>query len=84
MKFYNQDNPSSHVTVEITDLLLFSDFAAAYSVLGEQLIPNSTRVDVINLYNDLFYYEDEILVCGVSSKMIQDNGVVCIGFKILL
>ena len=35
------------------------------------------------MYNDLFHYDDEILVDGVTSKMIKEEGVVAIGFKII-
>lgn len=83
MYFYDQDNINDVILVEITSLPIFIDFAEAFDVLGSSLIPNRSRKEVINMYNDLFHYDDEILVDGVTSKMIKEEGVVAIGFKII-
>jgi len=83
MYFYDEDYPMDILLVEITDLPIFTDFAEAFDVLESNLIPNRSRKEIINMYNDLFHYDDEILVDGVTSKMIIKEGVVAIGFKII-
>lgn len=83
---YDQDNPNNWVKCEITELLLFSDFGTAFDNLGDKLIPERSRNDVIHLYNKLFHYPDEYpneFNDGVTSKCIIDNGVVAIGLKII-
>lgn len=82
IKFYDEANPDSWVLVTITSLPTFPDFGTAFDTLGSKLIPGRTRDEVISLYNSLFHYPDEVLEKGKPSKMIQDNGVVAIGFKI--
>lgn len=72
IKFYDQDNKSLYVIVQVTSLLIFSDFGEAYDNLKDKLIPFKSRDEVIDLYNGLF-----------DSKMIKDIGVVCIGFKVV-
>jgi len=83
IKFYDQNDQSSFVIVEITSLPTFADFGEAFDVLGEKLIPARSKEEVIYMYNELFHYPDEIPVKNQPSKMIQDHGVVTIGFKIV-
>jgi ASC-1-like (ASCH) protein len=83
MYFYDEDNMNDVILIEITSLPIFTDFAEAFDVLEFSLIPNKSRKEVINMYNDLFHYDDEILIDGVTSKMIIKEGVVAIGFKII-
>jgi ASC-1-like (ASCH) protein len=84
IKFYDEDNVESWVLVEVTELLIFDSFGSAFAWLGSKLIPGETSKDeVIDLYNELFHYPDEELVKGKTSKMILDNGAMAIGFKIV-
>jgi len=83
IKFYDQDNPNSFVIVRITSLKVFSDFGVAFDALGDELIPGRTREEVIELYNRLNHYPNEVLITGIPSRMIQENGVVAIGFEII-
>jgi hypothetical protein len=83
IKFYDQDNPNSFVIVRITSLKVFSDFGVAFDALGDDLIPGRTREEVIELYNRLNHYPNEVLITGIPSRMIQENGVVTIGFEII-
>jgi len=83
MYFYDEDYPEDMLLVEIIELPTFNDFAEAFDVLGSKLIPDRSRRNVINMYNDLFHYDDEELFDGVTSKMIRDIGVVAIKFKII-
>ncbi len=84
IQFYDKKNQDSYVLCEITSLKIFNDFGEAFDLLGEELIPNNTREQVIKLYNELFHYDDEIIENIVdSSRMIIDNGVVAIGLKVL-
>jgi ASC-1-like (ASCH) protein len=83
IKFYDQDNERSYVIVEVISLKLFFDFGSAFDALGSKLIPYSTREEVIDLYNCLFHYKHEQLQKAITSMMIQDYGVVAIGFRIL-
>lgn len=83
IKFYDQDDKTSFVIVEVTGLPIFTSFETAFDALGETLIPERTREEVIEMYNNLFHYPDEILEPGKSSKMILDNGVVAIGFNLI-
>lgn len=83
MYFYDEDNHNDMILVEITSLPIFNDFGEAFDVLGYNLIPNRSKREVINMYNELFHYKDEVLHDGVTSKMINDEGVVAIGFKII-
>lgn len=81
--FYDEDDTTDWVLVEVIDLPTFNNFGEAFDELGETLIPNRTKREVINMYNDLFHYKDEILYDGVTSKMINKKCVVAIGFKII-
>lgn len=81
--FYDEDNPTDKILVEVTELPIFKDFGEAFDVLGSSLIPNRSKKEVINMYNQLFHYEDEIIYDGVTSKMITKEGVVAIGFKVI-
>lgn len=81
--FYDEDNPADDIIVEVTSLPIFKDFGKAFDALGSNLIPNRSKKEVINMYNELFHYEDEVLYDGVTSKMINKEGVVAIGFKII-
>ena len=83
LKFYDQDDPSLFTIIEITDLPIFADFGEAFDALGENLIPERTREEVINMYNDLFHYPNETLVNGQTSHMIRDLKVVAIKFIVL-
>lgn len=83
IKFYDQNDPTSFVIVEITSLPIFSDFGAAFDSLGKELIPGRTREEVVELYNGLFHYHDEILEKDKPSKMILNNEIVAIGFKLV-
>jgi len=83
MYFYDEDNIDNKILVEIIDLPIFKNFGEAFDVLGYKLIPNRSKREVINMYNDLFHYDNEILVDGVTSKMINKEGVVAVGFKII-
>lgn len=83
MYFYDEDNINDVILVEITSLPIFKNFGEAFDILGSNLIPNRSKREVINMYNDLFHYKDEELVDGVTSKMINKEGVVAIGFKII-
>lgn len=88
IKFYDQDNPESWVLVEVTGLPTFSDFGAAFDALGQELIPERTREQVIALYNGLFHYPDENLDKlnkeNATSRMIREMGVVAIGFSVII
>jgi len=64
-------------------LLIFNNFGEAFDVLGFSLKPNRNKSEVINMYNQLFHYENEILYNGITSKMINKEGTVAIGFKII-
>ncbi len=79
---YNQDNNDNWVIIQVIELLKFDDFDKAFLSLGNKLIPNKTSNEVINMYNILFYYHDEVLEDSVTSKMIADNKVVAIGFVV--
>lgn len=81
--FYDEDNPTDGIIVEVTDLPTFKNFGEAFDLLGSRLIPNRSRREVVNMYNDLFHYKDEILYDDITSKMINKEGVVAIGFKII-
>lgn len=83
MYFYDEDNSDDMILIEITELLIFKNFEEAFDVLGSNLIPNRSKREIINMYNDLFHYEYEELYDGISSKMINDEEVVAIGFKII-
>ena len=84
IQFYDKENSESYVLCEITSLETFNDFGEAFDLLGEKLIPNKNREEVVNLYNGLFHYEGEdVENMKCSSKMINNNGVVAIGLKIL-
>lgn len=83
IKFYDEDDINSWVLVEVTDLLVSDNFGNAYDALGYELIPGSNKRDVINMYNKLFHYTDEILIDGQTSQMISDVGVVAIGFIVI-
>ena len=83
MKFYDQNDRSSFVIIEIISLNIYDDFGKAFDELGSNLIPRLKRDEVIDLYNGLFHYTNEELIRGEPSKMIKDVGVVCIGFKIV-
>jgi len=83
MKFYDEDYPQDYILVKIISLTTYDSFEHAFNHLGSKLIPNHSRIEVINMYNKLFHYDDEILIDGITSKMIMDNGVVAIGFIIL-
>jgi ASC-1-like (ASCH) protein len=81
--FVDQDDDKSYIICEIIDLPEFKDFATAFDALGNKLIPGKTKNEVIDMYNKLFHNKDEIIVTGITSKMISDVGVVAIGLKIL-
>lgn len=81
--FYDENNDDSYVACEITELLIYKDFGCAYDALGDMLIPNSNKDDVITLYNKLFDPNYENLSVGESSSIIKRHGVVCIGIKII-
>jgi len=83
IQFYDEENPQSFVVVEITSLPLFDDFGMAFDELGSSLIPNKSRKEVVFLYNELFHYDGEKITENMPSKMIIDQGVVAIGFKII-
>ncbi len=83
IKFFDQNDPTSFVIVKITSLPVYSDFGVAFDALGDALIPGRTREEVVDLYNGLFHYPDEILEPGKPSRMIRDSTVVAIGFKII-
>ena len=82
MVFFDPKQPDSWVLVKITQLLTYPDFGIAFDHLGSQLIPDRTRQQVVDLYNQLFHYPDEHFVENYPSQMIQDQGVVTIGFEI--
>jgi ASC-1-like (ASCH) protein len=81
--FYDEDNPADGLLVEVIELPIFKNFGEAFDVFGSNLIPDRSKREVINMYNELFHYEDEILYGGITSKMIDKEGVVAIGFKII-
>ena len=83
MYFYDQDFPDNKILVKIRSLPIYCNFDEAFYDLGFRLIPNRTKREVINMYNELFHYNDEKLLDGVTSKMINDHGVVAIGFIII-
>jgi ASC-1-like (ASCH) protein len=83
MIFYDQDHHDSWVLIKITSLLIFPDFGVAFDTLGSKLIPGKNKSEVITIYNDLFHYDIEKIIQGETSKMINDIGVVAIGFDIL-
>jgi len=86
---HDEDHRERSATVRVTDLPVYADFGAAYDALGARLIPDDklfgapTRAEVINMYNELFHYDDEQLVSGVTSRMIADHGVVAICFEVV-
>lgn len=71
MIFYDESNPDSSVQIRVTNLLEFNDFGEAFDELGSELIPDRTRSEVIELYDDLF-----------GRDVIIEDGVVTIGFII--
>lgn len=77
IKFYDPADPEIYTIA----LLKFPDFGAAYDQLGQRLLPGKTRAAVIELYNNIYHYPDEIVNSENSSKLIQDVGVVAIGFN---
>ena len=81
--FYDEDDCTDEILVEVTELLVFDNFGKAFDALGSNLIPNRLKPEVINMYNELFHYDKEILYDGITSRMINNKGVVAIGFKIL-
>jgi ASC-1-like (ASCH) protein len=83
IKFYDEDDHHSYVMCKIIDLQTFDNFGLAFDMLGSELIPERTRNEVVNMYNDIFHYDDEILNQNITSKMISDNGVVAIGLEII-
>ena len=83
IRFYDQHNPSDGIVIEVTELLIFDDFAEAFDELGSSLKPNKNRRQAINMYNKLFHYDNELLYDGVTSEMINKEGAVAIGFKII-
>jgi len=62
--FSNEDDK---IESTIKRILLFEDFGKAYDYYGDKLIPNSTREDVISIYNQFY-----------SNQDIQTYGVICI------
>lgn len=84
---FDADNAESYVRAEITELLNFPDFGAAFDQLGTTLIPGGkTRDEVVRLYNGMYCYHfenpDEIPP-GEPSQMIRVEGVVAIKLRIL-
>lgn len=83
IKFYDQNDKSSFVITEVISLLIFNNFGEAFDNLKGELIPEKSKEEVINLYNGLFHYGDEVIESGVPSKMIKDIGIICIGLKVI-
>lgn len=85
IKFFDEKQPNSYVVVEITSLPCFSDFGSAFIILGEKLIPEKTKDEVVDLYNGLFHANQNLdqIKPGEPSEEIQKNGVVAIGFRVL-
>lgn len=83
IKFFEESNPKSWVIVEIICLEIFKNFDEAYDKLGYALIPEHSKVQVVDLYNKLFHYSDEKLENGKTSRMIDEIGVVAIGIKVI-
>ena len=81
--FYDENDHNSFVLCRITSLLIFNNFGEAFERLGAALIPNKAKVEVIDMYNKLFYYQDEQLHSGQTSAMIMDNKVVAIGIIVI-
>ncbi|HLX54937.1 MAG TPA: hypothetical protein VKR58_13410 [Aquella sp.] len=82
IKFHDQNKPDSYIICEITELLDFEDFGKAYDVLGDMLIPNSNKNEVIRMYNKIFDPNNyDKLNDGVTSDQIKC--VVAIGIKVI-
>ena len=83
IEFYDRENPKSYALCEVISLKTFSDFGEAFDTLGEKLIPEHNREEVVQLYNNLFHYENEKFDKNSASWMIVENGVVAIGLKVI-
>lgn len=83
IKFFDQNDKNSWVVVKVTSLPTFNDFGEGFDNLGSELIPNHTREKVIDLYNGLYHYPDEVIRPSQPSEMIKKCGVVAIGFEIV-
>lgn len=83
IKFFDKKNIDSYVICEVTELLHFDDFGQAFDALGEKLIPNRTRNEVIRLYNG-FYEPNNKYEDGITSDFIKGLKVVAIGVKVIL
>jgi ASC-1-like (ASCH) protein len=69
IKFFTDDG--CYAIVEVTSLLTFTDFGSAFDELGSALIPERTREQVVEMYNEFF-----------SEETIRQVGVVAIGFTL--
>lgn len=74
IKFVSNDSygDNAYVIVQITELLIYPNFGAAFDELGEKLIPDKTREEVVELYDKLY-----------SRDAINHFGVVAIGIKVV-
>jgi ASC-1-like (ASCH) protein len=57
----------------VTELLPFPDFGSAYDVLGDLLIPDSNREDVVRLYAKLYPVEPES-VYAIGIQLLESSG----------
>lgn len=72
IKFYDEHNSDISVVVKVISLTKFPDFGTAFDEFGDKLIPDKTRNEVVQIYNDIY-----------SPDLIRDIGVVIIDLELI-
>lgn len=87
MYFYDKEYPECSIMIEVTTCEKFSDFGTMYDKLKEKLLPNKSKEEAINIYNNIYHYPDEnveeLNSKHHTSQKIKDIGALAIGFVLV-
>ncbi len=71
IKFWDKDNPTRYAMCKVTGFITFVDAGEAFDILGQQLMPNMTRDQVVDFYNHTLGFEEEIKHHGFVALKLE-------------
>lgn len=71
IKFWDNDNPTRYAMCKVTGFITFVDAGEAYDLLGQQLMPDMTRDQVVYFYNHTLGFEEEIKCHGFVALKLE-------------
>ena len=71
IKFWDKDKPTRYAMCKVTGFITFVDAGEAFDILGQQLMPNMTRDQVVDFYNHTLGFEEEIKRHGFVALKLE-------------